>query len=766
MNSNLEHILGEKSIPRVLQWKYTSSRYNIEKSAGFFTFSMSERLTKGEKGELVEKVAHYNAPESLPTRPTKEDLAKFPVAFSYFRLSNGKSVLCRTCYIGLDYATSRYGNFFAHALILEKGNWTNPLRYFRSPAFASGLTKEEIELTDAPPPLPELSVNDVPFSDKPLASLAKLDEGEFGVLKRMVDGFHTALRTGSNLVFYLDESRLLNAPALLELFLSALPEEVAKKVCFSTYVHNPSYEPLLNDRREYCFVAFAPSSVKEHIYSDKFVSVDLSGMQALAKEEYRAKNVYARQLSPSFVTNVTPKFPNPDAPLSSGIDDLTHNLDRIRRERDSDRAYLENLGTLDELLRGMTPDARGYSGVWKMLYALLATHTDLVYMVVKKLLTNDYSGRASSAQLFREILAFSVRARLGHDNQVIDRDPNESIRAICAFWRKHIPQDPKGLNAWRAKSYEEIHGVFGVDSAAAQVVQKSCSCIPYLYEFLEQNVRSNDPALLWLTLALGVYAAVNEPSELPTGCVSALRKASARLRASALQNQFEEVFFEKMATSIIDPDSYTPLFEFLGEKDTLGPYIASGHFNECASYWRQGVGVPKAGEDSQEYNPLLDAPVEEEEEESTQLVLVDSRRVAPNTKQAAKRTAAPAPTTRLPGADALVLWLVNEKKYEILSKQENLFKGFKRKHFRRAKRYFGSKAGYKGSAWANFEEEKFPRNYLLMTFIGVTLMFCLFAGGVAAFFVYTTPGKNLWHRLTTKDLSAPENPSAGQGKDK
>ena len=388
MNSNLEHILGEKSIPRVLQWKYTSSRYNIEKSAGFFTFSMSERLTKEEKGELVEKAAHYNAPESLPTRPTKEDLAKFPVAFSYFRLSNGKSVLCRTCYIGLDYATSRYGNFFAHALILEKGNWTNPLRYFRSPAFASGLTKEEIELTDAPPPLPELSVNDVPFSDKPLASLTKLDEGAFGVLKRMVDGFHTALRTGSNLVFYLDESRLLNAPALLELFLSALPEEVAKKVCFSTYVHNPSYEPLLNDRRS--TVSSRSRQVRSRsIYSDKFVSVDLSGMQALAKEEYRAKNVYARQLSPSFVTNVTPKFPNPDAPLSSGIDDLTHNLDRIRRERDSDRAYLENLGTLDELLRGMTPDARGYSGVWKMLYALLATHTDLVYMVVKKLLTND-----------------------------------------------------------------------------------------------------------------------------------------------------------------------------------------------------------------------------------------------------------------------------------------------------------------------------------------------------------------------------------------
>ncbi|MBP5622425.1 MAG: hypothetical protein J6X44_10460, partial [Thermoguttaceae bacterium] len=187
---------------RVLQWKYTSSRQNIEKSAGFFTFSMSEKLTKEEKNELVDKAAHYDAPDSFPKRPSQDELTKFPVAFSYFRLSNGKYVLCRTQYVGMDYATSRYGNFFAHALVLEKGDWLNPIRYFRSSTFATGLTREEIELNDVPPALPELSLKDVDFSTKPFAELKTLNDGWFGVLSRMIDGLHAALKSGANLVFY------------------------------------------------------------------------------------------------------------------------------------------------------------------------------------------------------------------------------------------------------------------------------------------------------------------------------------------------------------------------------------------------------------------------------------------------------------------------------------------------------------------------------------------------------------------------------------
>jgi hypothetical protein len=98
----------------VYQWKYTACRYNIENSNGFYTFSKSTEISREEKEELVETVAHYGQPDSAPLRPTPADLndpTKFPIAFTSFKLSGGKTAICRARAVGQDYGGTRFGNF-------------------------------------------------------------------------------------------------------------------------------------------------------------------------------------------------------------------------------------------------------------------------------------------------------------------------------------------------------------------------------------------------------------------------------------------------------------------------------------------------------------------------------------------------------------------------------------------------------------------------------------------------------------------------------
>lgn len=742
---------------RVLQWKYTSSRQNIEKSAGFFTFSMSESLTKEEKNELVDKAAHYDAPDSFPKRPSQEDLAKFPVAFSYFRLSNGKYVLCRTQYVGMDYATSRYGNFFAHALVLEKGDWINPIRYFRSSTFATGLTREEIELNDVPPALPELSLKDVDFSTKPFAELKTLNDGWFGVLSRMIDGLHAALKTGSNLVFYLDDATLSKAPVLLDLFLSALPEHIANKICFSTYVHNPSYEQLLNARNEYCFVAFAPSVEKEHIYSDKFVSVDLSNLATLAKEPYAAKNVYSRRLNRRFIDNVVLKYPDPFASAPGLIADVSGDLEALRRERDSDREYFVRLGTIDELLCGASSDFRTLPGVWKMLDALAQTN-DVVKEFVKKTLSNDYGASPNARSLSREILAYAVGFIASRETQVVDAFQTEAVRAACSFWKRCLPNDAKEQSGWRKTSYDEVQTIFSPTRAE----QKSCSCMPYLRAILSDGATANDPASLWLTLTLCVYAIVNEPGNLFQSDVEALTALVRRLtNSSGWKREFENVFFDVFATKILNASSYNPFEAIFGMKTI--EEVASSKFSECSVYWRKGLGVPMSNGATEKYNPLLDdVEDEEEKDDEPRLTLVDSRS-APVAKKQVRATGVAAQKTRLPGADALVVWLINRKNFDKLVADEYLFGTFKRKHFKRARAYFGSKNDYKAYEWKLLENKYFPSNAVLATIVCLSIAFVSIVGLLVAFFTCVPYGQALWTKMTTKgapSVQAKPNPDA------
>lgn len=71
---------------------------------------------------LVTQLASYKAPFDLPQVPDENDITQpFPVALRAKQSHDGRSVVARSCYIGLVYLEdgfgSRPGNYFSHALI-------------------------------------------------------------------------------------------------------------------------------------------------------------------------------------------------------------------------------------------------------------------------------------------------------------------------------------------------------------------------------------------------------------------------------------------------------------------------------------------------------------------------------------------------------------------------------------------------------------------------------------------------------------------------
>lgn len=120
---------------RLLQLYYTS--FNRKHSAGKRQqiFSSSEGFSDGELKEL-ERICLYKPPNHLPTQPIRFEIdAYFPIKFTSFQLQSGRYGICQTVYSGKD-LSGKYGNYFSHVLVLEKGAWPIPsIQFYRSSLF-------------------------------------------------------------------------------------------------------------------------------------------------------------------------------------------------------------------------------------------------------------------------------------------------------------------------------------------------------------------------------------------------------------------------------------------------------------------------------------------------------------------------------------------------------------------------------------------------------------------------------------------------------
>lgn len=310
------------AIEKVLQWKFTSCLYNIEKANGFKTFSMSDGLTADDKDELIRRAGNYTCPDHLPNRPTPEEMRLFPVAFSSFRLRSGKRAAVRTCYVGKDYAGVRWGNFFSHALILPNAadQWPfHPIQLWESPLFARGLSPEEQNLGRTPDPLPPLDVDDADLHDWENGINAFFrDKDRQERLKSLIDAVGRRHETGNPAML---RDLRENIPIWIAAVQYAFPHTLSREINFSTYVYSDEYARLYDCAAtvEGTDMQFPPSKVR--------TSLHLFDMRADHFPPSSGSSLYTRYISfeptsyPGKIRSVFKDIEiNIDTPFGSGLD--------------------------------------------------------------------------------------------------------------------------------------------------------------------------------------------------------------------------------------------------------------------------------------------------------------------------------------------------------------------------------------------------------------------------------------------------------------
>jgi hypothetical protein len=215
------------------QTYYTSCQQGLRGGKGFQINAATEGIEPSVL-QQIERLGLYVPPVSVPSRPTLEEIARFPVSLLFQRLGDGSAVLAQAKYTGADYS-GRFGNYFTHSLVC-----TDPVNDLGKEGLLpvelwGALTWNTSESqTVALPPLSQLEAGGVIDPERVaefLSEGARLER-----LPAFLTAVMGALSTGRRIII-VDES---HAVALWIAAASyALPRLLALKLTFNTYVKNP-----------------------------------------------------------------------------------------------------------------------------------------------------------------------------------------------------------------------------------------------------------------------------------------------------------------------------------------------------------------------------------------------------------------------------------------------------------------------------------------------------------------------------------------------
>ncbi|MEW6283896.1 MAG: hypothetical protein AB1758_35110, partial [Candidatus Eremiobacterota bacterium] len=102
---------------RVAQVYYTSCERGLRGTRGFQVQAATPGLSPAVL-EYVERLGVYVPPSSCPTRPTPEEVGRFPRSLRYHLLPGGEALVALSRYTGQDYS-QRFGNYFTHTLVVS-----------------------------------------------------------------------------------------------------------------------------------------------------------------------------------------------------------------------------------------------------------------------------------------------------------------------------------------------------------------------------------------------------------------------------------------------------------------------------------------------------------------------------------------------------------------------------------------------------------------------------------------------------------------------
>ena len=98
---------------------------------GYFTIRVSKEINEPKLINELESSSSYKLPDHMSSNPSEEERKEYPIQLNIYRLGNGKRVFSRSVYRGRDNhsRSGRYGNYYAHSLILSNPDESNAPPY-------------------------------------------------------------------------------------------------------------------------------------------------------------------------------------------------------------------------------------------------------------------------------------------------------------------------------------------------------------------------------------------------------------------------------------------------------------------------------------------------------------------------------------------------------------------------------------------------------------------------------------------------------------
>ncbi|MER7755756.1 hypothetical protein [Kitasatospora sp. NPDC097643] len=178
----------------------------------------------------------YGPPPGAPSAPTPQDIAAFPLAFSYRRLPDA-AVLAQCRYTGQDY-TGRWGNYFGHAVhaLPEELAGLRPVELWRSPLWAGAAAPDGTALPDLRelPPGPAVAPDRVAEGFR--AAAARCVGPLTDLLSAVLDRLRRPDRDRPIALVSADADR---TAAWIAAVSYALPAPLAAELSFTTYTDRP-----------------------------------------------------------------------------------------------------------------------------------------------------------------------------------------------------------------------------------------------------------------------------------------------------------------------------------------------------------------------------------------------------------------------------------------------------------------------------------------------------------------------------------------------
>lgn len=222
---------------------YTTSKFKN----GLHTLDNTKFLSPDEVDSLGKSGVYERASE-LNKNPTDEEIENnFPVNIAFYKLPNqpNRFVYLHSKYTGrANHTPDRFGNFFSHSVILKDVQPDFPaIHFFNQFNFKKEFTLQEDEVFK--PSLEEREIQvDVKLLSQTFFSFCNFftKENNLEIFANVIDIIvNGVLNTkGSGITICGEKERIKEIILAINFF---LPQHIANKISFATYVNNPSRYP-------------------------------------------------------------------------------------------------------------------------------------------------------------------------------------------------------------------------------------------------------------------------------------------------------------------------------------------------------------------------------------------------------------------------------------------------------------------------------------------------------------------------------------------